>query len=562
MKFSCSEITQSVKAKKNSEKNILTFSIGGEEKQGYETTLAMEYMKEIAEYQIQRNRLRVILIANHEFEARQAWLCLSNRFLKQLHGNQKEIQRNAASLAVLDDYSDLYEKQKEELLVKETVKVVTEQYFKAAFDRAKKSLVELEDESKIARISGNNVLYELLHSDSEDMIIDSILEQNKQCIAVMLPAYGASEYVIRRFRFEGEYDVIQVGSHSMQDYLNYAKRYVTYHGFKLQDDEALGTVIEYLQQYRGKLFTEEDIYTLLSRGMEKAFNRDEDTVLIEDLALPWELGRKSAMDRLQDIVGMESAKETIKRLLAVKKVMKNKNGVGEKHIHTNFVMAGNPGTGKSMLSRLYAKLLAEIGVSNGRFEDVHCSDLIGQYVGHTAPKVKEAFERAEGGVLFVDEASFLLGETTFVREAVIEFVRFMELYPETTVIFATYKQEAEDLLNVDPGFRSRISRIITFEDYSEQELFEIMTVLAKEYGLELDEKCIVPMGKYIDEIRGQKGFANGREVRKLLEIAMEEYALREPDSYEHFILEKDVSNAAALLLKQREIQTERNIGFV
>ena len=169
---------------------------------------------------------------------------------------------------------------------------------------------------------------------------------------------------------------------------------------------------------------------------------------------------------------------------------------------------------------------------------------------------------AEGGVLFVDEASFLLGDDKFVQEAVIEFVRYMELYPETTVIFATYKQEAEELLNVDPGFRSRISRIITFEDYEERELFEIMEVVAKKYGVELEPACIGPMREYIAAIRGNKGFANGREVRKLLEIAMEEYGMREHTAEDKSLIsEEDVSKAAKILLGQRTIIQERTIGF-
>ena len=338
-----------------------------------------------------------------------------------------------------------------------------------------------------------------------------------------------------------------MGRPSQVDYINAAKRYLDYHDFCLDEAVDLGEVIEQLKSYRAGLFTETDIYTLLSKGMSKAFRKNTNCIMKNDLQLQWFQGRKSTMTQLEEMIGLENAKETVKRLISIKKVMMDKNRTVEADnlIHTNMIFAGNPGTGKSKLAELYAKLLAEIGVSNGHFENVSRADIIGKYVGHTAAKIKELFERSVGGVIFVDEAAFLLGSDNFIQEAVIEFVRFMEMYPATTVIFATYKQKAEELLGVDAGFRSRITRIISFEDYSNEELWCILKYMSEGYGVKLDEGCRIPMEEYIEKIRREESFANAREVRKLLETSMEEYGLRVSSDMMEPISPEDMERAVS-----------------
>lgn len=137
---------------------------------------------------------------------------------------------------------------------------------------------------------------------------------------------------------------------------------------------------------------------------------------------------------------------------------------------------------------------------------------------------------ADGGVLFIDEASFLL-EDRFVKEAVIELVRFMELYPQTTVIFATYPKEAEALLQCDPGLASRIYRTILFENYDNDELWEIAKVMAKKYEFEIAGECKEILERYMEELRKNENYGNARDVRKLLQAAMEEYGLSEKTDY-------------------------------
>ena len=554
MKYNYCDITQAVDAGKNIGKHMVELSTGCD--RGYEYTLLQSYMKEVQQYCIEEDKLRVIIVANSTFHARQAYLCLINKF----------IQHKNCGKSNQDDYSEIYNEMDKNISVIERIKVITDDYFKEIFENPPKEGNSLSlgagINGGIQNFKGNNLFFEVCHNYERDTIINSILEQDNKCVGIMLKPGASSEYFIRRLTFEGDFDVIRVGMHSQTDYLDCADRYLNYHGFQLEKKD-LNEAIEKLQLYRGNLFKEMDIYKLLERGMEKAFKRNTKFIAKSDLSLKWSFGTKTAVEMMDALVGLEKAKETIKRLVAIKKVVTENvlNFETKSVIHTNLIFAGNPGTGKSELARLYAKRLSEIGVSNGCFEDVSRADLIGKYVGHTADKVRKVFEKALGGVIFVDEASFLLSNDSFVREAVIEFVRFMELYPETTVIFATYKKEAEQLLQVDAGFRSRISRIVTFEDYGEEELYQIMEVLSENYGVKLEENCRFPMENYIEKIRNCDGFANGREVRKLLECAIEEYGLRKHSGKAEPILETDVSNAAKFLLEQRNIVPKKSIGF-
>lgn len=563
MKYSFANVTQAVCVDKNIDKNIIELSTGCE--RGYECTISRPYMKEINQFSADRDKMRIVVIANDTFSARQAYLCLINKFMRRSYNTITE-GTHMSPATEEDAYSEIYDEQDSELAIEEKVTVITDNYFKEQYARAEKEASQLSmnlgKQGCMEHFKGTNLLFEICSNYDADDIIDGILKHDNRCIAIMLSLGTSYEYFIRRLSFEGGFDVIRVGRHSQADYVEYANRYLDYHGFQLAPNCDFNHVLEQLQAYRGALFTETDIYTLLAKGMDKAFARNQNIIKESDLALNWSFGNRSAMEMLDEVVGLDIAKNTIKRLVAVKRVvMENATGCeGNSSIHTNMIFAGNPGTGKSKLARLYARMLSEIGLSNGCFEDVSRTDLVGKYVGHTAAKVHQVFERARGGVIFVDEASFLLGDDSFVREAVVEFVRFMELYPETTVIFATYKQEAEQILHVDAGFRSRISKIVVFEDYGQRELYEIMELLAKDFGVKLEQSCRVPMEEYIEQIRGRDGFANGREVRKLLESAMEEYGLRTHEAG-GVITEKDVDNAAKLLMKQREITPQKKIGF-
>ena len=136
--------------------------------------------------------------------------------------------------------------------------------------------------------------------------------------------------------------------------------------------------------------------------------------------------------------------------------------------------------------------------------------------------------KARGGVLFVDEAGFFLNTDSggYVAEAMKEFVRFMELYPDVTVIFAMYEREADGFLKLDEGLSSRISRMIAFEDYSDEELGNIFVSMLKKRGYAISRKSCDRALDYLVKLRGRKNFGNAREVRKIVESIIVMHSVR------------------------------------
>ena len=237
----------------------------------------------------------------------------------------------------------------------------------------------------------------------------------------------------------------------------------------------------------------------------------------------------SKLDQLMGMTGLEDLKKVTKTYLTMHRIglTNPKMKLASKHM----IFTGNPGTGKTTGAKLLSDILAAEGNSNGTFLVADRTRLIGSYVGHTAPKVATAFEEARGGILFVDEAGFFLNRHSggYVEEALKEFIRYMDLYrDEVIVIFAMYASEVQGFLNLDNGLSSRIGRIVSFKDYSIEEMAAIFTGMAKDRGLSADAKAMARMKQYLkDRKYGSKNnFGNARDVRKLCDAVVCEVAMR------------------------------------
>ena len=396
------------------------------------------------------------------------------------------------------------------------------------------------------------LLLEVPTQTQDTLDVEKILEFDTPGICTMLAPVGNYEYFVKRLCFEGGYEVLRIPEPGEADYVAYAKDYLKLYGYLAEDDSLLRMYRELLG-YRGELLTEQDLYLHLMRCMRNcAPGRAKLTG--DDLSLRYPQIHPCVRTEWERSIGLREVKEILERKAAAKRVLGDRG----KLLHGNYIFAGNPGTGKSRMARLYAGIMSEMGIGNGRFVDASRSDLIGAYQGHTAMKVKEVFEKAKGGVLFVDEASFMLDDSNFAKEMVVETVRFMELYPQTTVIFATYPEEAEKILHCDSGFASRISRIVAFPDYTDAELGEILENMAENYGIKLGIGCEEQMKDYITAIREREDYANAREVRKLLETAIEEYALE--GSRDGKITPEQIFRAGQRLRGERREEKNR-IGF-
>lgn len=293
----------------------------------------------------------------------------------------------------------------------------------------------------------------------------------------------------------------------------------------------VAAVLRQLKAVRRERFEETDFRRLLQR-CRRRFGLCLDTrhLLLE----PYSGRGHGAREELRAMVGRESMKEEVARILALRLYQQRRRcqGAPVADTYCHMAFSGPPGTGKSETARLIARILQEEGGGSGAFVEVGREGLIGSYLGHTSLKVEKLFEQARGGVLFIDEAGALISRDRdrdiYAEEAVNALVRHMELSPETTVIFATYEREMEQLLSSNPGLRSRIAKVLPFDAYGPETLWEILLHLGRKRGLAMESQAREMVLDYFCLLRQRTGgsFGNGREARRLLEAAMEELALR------------------------------------
>ncbi|WP_103172568.1 CbbX protein [Paracoccus sp. SY] len=247
-----------------------------------------------------------------------------------------------------------------------------------------------------------------------------------------------------------------------------------------------------------------------------------------DLAQSFEeSGVKDVLRELDDsLVGLEPVKSRIRETAALLLVDKARRRMGlateTPTLHMSFT--GNPGTGKTTVALKMADLLHRLGyVRKGHLVTVTRDDLVGQYIGHTAPKTKEVLKKAMGGVLFIDEAYYLYrpeNERDYGQEAIEILLQVMENNrDDLVVILAGYADRMDRFFASNPGFRSRIAHHIEFPDYSDPELLHIAEQMLAAQNYRLDDDARGAMAEYIAARRRQPHFANARSVRNALDRA-------------------------------------------
>ena len=225
-----------------------------------------------------------------------------------------------------------------------------------------------------------------------------------------------------------------------------------------------------------------------------------------------------------ELVGLQPVKTHIREIAALLLIAKLREQASLTTVRPTLHMSftGQPGTGKTTVAQRMAKILHRLGyVRKGHLVVATRDDLVGQYVGHTAPKTKEVVKRAMGGVLFIDEAYYLHrpeNERDYGQEAIEMMLQVMENQrDDLVVILAGYKDRMDTFFQANPGFRSRIGHHITFPDYTHGELMRIAELMLAQQQYAFDEESRAVFNDYLELRMKQPHFANARSVRNAID---------------------------------------------
>lgn len=254
----------------------------------------------------------------------------------------------------------------------------------------------------------------------------------------------------------------------------------------------------------------------------------------------------------EELVGLAPVKARIREIAALLLIDKLRRNLGitsgSPGLHMSFT--GSPGTGKTTVGLKMADILYQLGyIKKGHLLTVTRDDLVGQYIGHTAPKTKEVLKKAMGGVLFIDEAYYLYkpdNERDYGSEAIEILLQVMENQrDDLVVILAGYKKPMDKFYESNPGLSSRIANHIDFPDYTTEELLKIAKMMLEDQQYQLTSDAEVALTQYIIKRKEKPLFANARSIKNALDRARMRQANRIFDSRGQVLTKKELVNIEA-----------------
>ena len=254
----------------------------------------------------------------------------------------------------------------------------------------------------------------------------------------------------------------------------------------------------------------------------------------------------------EELVGLAPVKSRIREIAALLLIDKLRRNLGissaNPGLHMSFT--GSPGTGKTTVGLKMSDILYKLGyIKKGHLLTVTRDDLVGQYIGHTAPKTKEVLKKAMGGVLFIDEAYYLYkpdNDRDYGSEAIEILLQVMENQrDELVVILAGYKEPMDKFYESNPGLSSRIANHIDFPDYTVDELVKIAKLMLQDQQYQLTPDAEIALTRYIQKRKERPLFANARSVKNALDRARMRQANRIFDSRGQVLTKKELVNIEA-----------------
>ncbi len=284
---------------------------------------------------------------------------------------------------------------------------------------------------------------------------------------------------------------------------------------------------------------------------------------------------ENAEKKLSELIGLEEVKIVLNQQLAYNRVsaLRQAHGFSNQVLNRHLVFSGNPGTGKTVVARLFSEILYNNKIiQENKLVEVGRTELVGEYVGQTAPKIKRIFDDAKGGVLFIDEAYSLIpsSERDFGHEAISAIIQEMEnRRDEVLVIFAGYEELMDQFIETNPGLSSRISREIKFFDYTIDQLIAILELMINKRHYQLIDDCKIVLRQHLSEVVNCSNFGNARYIRKLVDEIIFCQAQRvikgdkiqlEDENFLNQITLKDI-NKAIVTIEAKATKSISLIGF-
>ena len=273
-------------------------------------------------------------------------------------------------------------------------------------------------------------------------------------------------------------------------------------------------------------------------------------------------GVRAVLEQLDaELIGLVPVKSRIRDIAALLLIdkLRAEQGLQSTPPSLHMCFTGNPGTGKTTVAMRMAEILHRLGyVRKGHLVAVTRDDLVGQFIGHTAPKTKEVLKKAMGGVLFIDEAYYLYkpeNERDYGQEAIEILLQVMENHrDDLVVILAGYRDRMDTFFSSNPGMASRIAHHIDFPDYTEAELMQIAQLMLGQLNYRFDDHAAPAFRRYIGLRRQQPHFANARSIRNALDRIRLRHATR------LFLTDAVLTRDQLLTLQAEDILASRVFG--